>query len=156
MTNPVLQEVINKHKVESYKAILSAQVERSPETVLTFNQQTKHFLISIRDRIRAFFGSIRSKVKQSIKDGEEISNTTFLPDPEITMLKSIGFTSIPRGCSIWEYNNAERMLSKATIEELDVEDERGKGKRKVVLQKDGCQYFYALNEKSAKAKVGLT
>ena len=154
--NPVLQQVSNKYKLEvRQKAILSPSAERSSEKVQTFNQQTKAFLMSIRDEIRAFFGSIRSKVKQSLTEGEETANRTFLPDPEITMLKSQGYTSIPRGCSIFGYNNSERILEKAVIEEVEVEDERGKMKRKVVIQKPGFTYFSALNEKTAKSKVGI-
>ena len=156
MTNPVLQDVINKYKYEVHqKAIVMAPGTFSLETVQTPVKGLKSFLVSIREAIRAFFGSIRSKVKQSIKDGEEVANTTFLPDSEITMLKSQGFTSVPRGCSIWGYNNSERILEKAVIEEVEVDDERGKANRKVVIQKPGFVYFSALNEKSAKSKVGI-
>ena len=138
--------------MEAYQnALRGVSTERSPESVQTFNQQSKAFLVSIRDAIRAFFGSIRSKVKQSIKDGEEVANTTFLPDPEITMLQVSEIGTIPRGCSIWEYNNSARTVVKATIEEVEF----GNGKRNAIIEKEGCKYFYALNEKSAKSKVGI-
>ena len=152
MTNPVLQDVINKYKYEVHqKAIVMAPGTFSLETVQTPVKGLKSFLVSIREAIRAFFGSIRSKVKQSIKDGEEVANTTLLPDPEITMLQVSEIGTIPRGCSIWEYNNSARTVVKATIEEVEF----GNGKRNAIIEKEGCKYFYALNEKSAKSKVGI-
>jgi len=156
----MLNQTIRKVNRETAKKV-AAELLKEPVKVevkkprLTLSEKVIMYIRIAKKEWNSFLFKIREKYQQSIQDGEQMATQSILPDPEIKVLKAQGYSSVPRGCSIWEYNTTTRALRKAQIEEVEVQDERGKAVRKCVMQDEGCQYFYALNEKGAKEKVGL-
>lgn len=152
----MLNQTIRKVNKQVAAEVLQKPVDKVDAKVrLTLSEKVIMYIRIAKKEFHSFIFKIREKYRQSIQDGEQMAVQSILPDPEIKVLKAQGYSSIPRGCSIWEYNTTTRVLRKAPIEEVEVTDERGKAVRKCVMQEEGCQYFYALNEKTAKEKVGL-
>jgi hypothetical protein len=144
--NPIVRETIQRVNREIAKEVLIKLAELPPKKkgLSIYKRIGKRFL--------AVIDSIRAKIKSSIEEGESLAGQSLLPDPEFIILQVKETGPIPRGCSIWEYDVTNLTVVKAPVEEVD----NNSKKCKAIIEKPGCQYFYALNEKTAKEKVGLT